>query len=426
MTIDSSRNRLHGVVLALASLGSGCATTNHGALMEPVPIFADLDRKVAAFNKAEEKADATRKATDVRELLAAGAAVSDQSCRAWLRALHSTDREVGYAKDIMNIVANAFLGIGGLNRINPTDIGRANIVLGAANASIDTFRAEFIKGAVPAIKEKIEEARLIARGKLDEIDPVEYHAAREALAAYHDICSSMEVSKLLDASLKAVRYAAPDPASLAGTVLDAEEAIASRTVFSLAFQRTGAFDPEQLFRLWVVSMSALGADSALVRSYRQDRLVDLAANAIVTLQGTSATGYQNLVAELGMIAQKRGYQARLSKLLADVESAKQEKQDADAAAKAARDQLMSHVMKQQGLYSTFKAPASSGSQELRDAYGVEVFAKDEEGRKLADEHVARAAAAEAAASKLQQATDRPMRGTPARKAAIRPIIVRVP
>lgn len=412
-------------LVAWAVLGtSGCAMIGPQAPIELPALFTDLGEDITRFNKMGEAARApAAQPSHVRDFRKAGASLSDTVCDGWLDALHRTDREVAYAKDIMNIVANAFLGIGGVNRINPVDIGRANIVLGAANASIDTFRAEFIQGAIPKIKTKIKEARTLALQALEALDPTEYDKARRALSEYHGTCSSIAIKNLVETSLQAVRYARPDPKA-DEAYKDTQEAVAARVVYSIVFGRTGAFDPEQLFRFWVVWMSGLESGSTLHKAYSQDRLVALALASAPANANPPPQPYVSLVSELGAIAQRMGYQARLTDRLNSVETAAREVKDAADAANKALADFSDHFNKNRQAMTSFTIPSATDSKQLRRDYD-KLPSSDAIAQKLASDHVARTAALEAATERLTRALERPAVTQPSLPIAIQPELVRI-
>lgn len=290
--------------------------------LNPDPLPENLSRIVERFNAfAEAALKPAATAADARRYFDAGLTLSDESCRLWLDTLYATDREIAWGKQLMNIVANAFTAIGGLNRVNPVDLGRFGVGVGALNASIDAFRAEFIRGAVPKIKEHVRDLRGLERARLLGQNLDGYDPARRALTEYHDTCSGMAIARLLEGALAEVRYVPPD-STPAETPAEAETARARRDLFSLLLGREGAFDAQEVFRIWTVLIGAPGSKSDLVKAFIEDKLTALA----ITGYNKSETRKDEATLLLSRIAQRLAFQTRLSEAL---------RAEADAGEKAA-------------------------------------------------------------------------------------------
>ena len=61
--------------------------------------------------------------------LDSGIVASNIACDLWLVNLSHTDRQLDLGKDMMNIVANTFIGIAGLNGAGATSLARASLGL---------------------------------------------------------------------------------------------------------------------------------------------------------------------------------------------------------------------------------------------------------------------------------------------------------
>jgi hypothetical protein len=133
------------VAIALLFSLSGCSVIRNK--LEPQALYGDFQAPLDRFTASDiEAAKPGAVAAQLKDYVDAGTVLSDAACRAWLATLSNSDREIGFTQSIMNIAGNAFVGVAGLNGVSAANLGRFSIGLGAANASIDTYRSDIILG----------------------------------------------------------------------------------------------------------------------------------------------------------------------------------------------------------------------------------------------------------------------------------------
>lgn len=250
-------------------LSSSQASADWARNFGPVNPIAELERSIEEFTTAQKKA--SENANLVPDYVQAGLTMSNVACDAWLVSLGKSDRDVGFFKNMLNIVGNLIIGISGINGASPSSLARGALALGASNASIDAYRNDFLMGVASDIETKVKSGRKLSEQMLLETGPVHYQEAKRRLLEYHDQCTPTAIKELLKTSLAQVAYARPD-VTLGREINEARASLLAAQLYAAMYpagQPPYSFSSDDLYKLWVVTI-ALPADhpSATVKSYK--------------------------------------------------------------------------------------------------------------------------------------------------------------
>lgn len=195
----------------------------------------------------------------IGDYVRSGIVLSDLACEEWLGSLGRADRDVSFAKDIMNIVGNLIIGISGINGANPSSLARGSLGLAAGNASVDAFKNEVILGALADIEAKLVEGRKITAATIKGYIPTttNYDDAKGLLISYHRDCSPNAVKILLKTSLAAVKYE-PADTSLSGPIVKAKTmALVAKLVDEIyPGNASKELSTDDLYKLYVMKIAA--------------------------------------------------------------------------------------------------------------------------------------------------------------------------
>lgn len=275
----------------------------------------------------------------IGDYLRSGIVLSDLACEQWLTSLGRADRDVSFAKDIMNIVGNLILGISGINGANPGSLARGSLGLAAGNASVDAFKNEVILGALADIEAKLVEGRKITAATIRSYIPKakHYDDAKSLLLSYHRACSPNAVKILLKTSLAAVKYEAADT-TLSESIIKAQ---AAATVAAL-LQDIYPGDPskeltnDDLYKLYLLKIAAPGDSPPPFVAEIITPAARTLADKFSSQNETARLGLLQTIADLKQFDQryKADKTAAIAKVEAQVQKAAAEK--AAAAAELAR------------------------------------------------------------------------------------------
>ncbi len=192
------------------------------------------------------------------DYIRSGIVLSDLACEQWLDTLGRADRDVSFAKDVMNIVGNLIIGIAGINGANPGSLARGTLGLAAGNASTDAFKNEVILGALADIEAKLLEGRKITAATIKTNIPVYYDDAKGMLISYHRDCSPNAIKVLLKTSLSAVKYQ-PADTTLSDAVKKTKAAPIVAELVADMYPGNGAktLSDEELYKLYLAKIAPI-------------------------------------------------------------------------------------------------------------------------------------------------------------------------
>lgn len=222
---------------------------------EPAQPFGSMQSNLERFNAIDETVR-TGRSRDYGDYLSAGINLSDMACAEWFTMLGRSDRDVSFAKDMMNIVGNVILGVSGINGANPSSLARGSLGLAAGNASIDAFRNEIFLGSLADIDAKLKEGRKITAATIKTTEPKRYDDAKALLMSYHADCSPNAIKILLKTSLASVRYEEAD-VTLSGAIARAKasDLKGKLTLDLYGAKSTKELSDETLYKLYVAEIA---------------------------------------------------------------------------------------------------------------------------------------------------------------------------
>lgn len=304
------------VLVATFALG-GCAGSSLHAKFDPPDLHTisgglRFDVALAEFElraRSASEGDGTD-GPKLKRFIDSGIVASNIACDLWLVNLSHTDRQLDLGKDMMNIVANTFIGIAGLNGAGATSLARASLGLAGANAALDAFKSNVIQGIIPEIRVKLEQNRDIKVTAVESDYPDSYPEAQQWLVAFHRTCSGDEVRRLLRTSLQAVAYQAADE-SLSAPINRAVNAVAIAQLFLDVMAVRGTFTDEQLYRIWLSGVRV--ADEKDLPDYvKGDAFAKLAVEKLKALAKIPAEKpkYESALVTLERVASEHRFSAR--------------------------------------------------------------------------------------------------------------------
>ncbi|MBC7860129.1 MAG: hypothetical protein H7Z39_15445 [Burkholderiaceae bacterium] len=270
------------------------------------------------FGNEEKKFLPNGTGGDMTAYLKSGIVLSDHSCAIWLTGLGRADRDVGFAKDIMNIVGNVILGISGINGADPSHLARGSLSLAAGNAAVDTYRNDIIQGSISDIEAKMKEGRRISAATIKTNIPTDFDDARGMLLEYHGSCSAMTIKNMLKTSLSAVKYA-PADITLTDPIKNAQiMQLTLRLVNDMYGPHSGmVLGDELLYQLYVTRAYTDDA-SPIAAVMRTSEAVKLVSELFVKTNVTQRQEWLSVIAHLSNYAGR--YNDALAKAKAKAET----------------------------------------------------------------------------------------------------------
>jgi hypothetical protein len=287
----------------------------------------NVDVAIKRFNDFDVRAE--KDPAFIGDYLRSGIVLSDLACEQWLSSLSRADRDVSFAKDIMNIVGNLIIGIAGINGANPSSLARGSLGLAAGNSSIDAFKNEVILGALADIEAKLVEGRKITAATIKSYATAttHYDDAKGLLLSYHRDCSPNAIKILLKTSLAAVKYEAAD-VTLTGPIVKAKTTATVSKLLEDLYPGDPAKEltTDDLYKLYVMKIAAPGPNpppfvAAMITPAAQTLSDDFSSKNEATRLGLLQT-----IAELKQFDQryKADKTAGIAKVDAVVQKATQE------------------------------------------------------------------------------------------------------
>ncbi len=301
-----------------------------------------VDSAVIRFNDFDAKAQTN--STFIGDYLRSGIVLSDLACEQWLSSLGRADRDVSFAKDIMNVVGNLILGISGINGANPSSLARGSLGLAAGNASIDAFKNEVILGALADIEAKMNGGRKITAATIKGYIPTttNYDDAKGLLISYHRDCSPNAIKVLLKTSLAAVKYEAADT-TLTGPIVKAKTMVLVAKLVDEIYPGDSSKEvsSDDLYKLYVMKIAAPGPNPPPFVAAMVTPDATKLANDFSAKNETARLGMLQTIADLKQFDQryKADKTAAQAKDTAAVQAANQEKNQAAEAVVTAQKAL---------------------------------------------------------------------------------------
>lgn len=143
----------------------------------------------------------------------AGVTISNRICDTWFKVQFFLDRETNHAKTLSNIVGSTAIGVLGFTGADVKQLGILGISLAGVNSEFDNYMTYFlVSPALPTIKEKLDNGRQeYARRYRDyllqmPVDELTFGRTAEGVSRYHELCSRLEIQKIVVKSVELSRY----------------------------------------------------------------------------------------------------------------------------------------------------------------------------------------------------------------------------
>lgn len=237
---------------ATTLLLTGCSTQPTRPQYQPEPLDELGQAHDRFVSKMQIVINDERNTPKQGEYIEAGLAYSDLACRFWFETLGKHGQETEFAKNILNIVGNLILGIGGINGTSPNSLARGSLLLGAANASFDSYRDAFLKATVGPIQEKVWEKRKVIKADVvaAKANLRGFDHARTLLLEYHRVCAPDAIETIVRENFEKLEYKSADT-TLSSVLATSEMERLSRDLYQSLLKNNGLLGPDDVFKLWL-------------------------------------------------------------------------------------------------------------------------------------------------------------------------------
>lgn len=204
----------------------------------------------------------------------AGIALSNKACADWFSYHNREAERVDHNQGLANLVGNAVTAGMGIAEANANAMGYVGLILGGLNQGYEVFKEDFLlTGAIWKLEKGVREGRLQAaenlRSNATGSDPYTYFEVQDALLAYHNSCSRLQLIAFVESSIDFARYQPPEGPSVGD---QARLFQLGRDIYQAVRGTEGVYTERRLRELYVIftAPSTKQAQTLLQRSYLSD------------------------------------------------------------------------------------------------------------------------------------------------------------
>jgi hypothetical protein len=148
----------------------------------------------------------------------AGVALSDEIANVWFSFQFKQDRKTNHERGVVNIVGTTALGVLGFTGAEAKQLGLLGLGLAGINSEYQNYMAYFlVSPALEKIKEKFDTGRKQyaqnLRTAITASTDLTFGQVRDAIASYHNLCSRIEIQRIVTASVDLAKYDVPSAAN---------------------------------------------------------------------------------------------------------------------------------------------------------------------------------------------------------------------
>lgn len=154
-------------------------------------------------------------AAKLRNYFETGVLLSDAICNNWFATHFKADRETNHTKGLANIVGSTAIGVLGFTGAESKQLGIFGLGMAGMNAEFENYMAFYLLSpAIPQIRKKINEGREAYANRIRAVfstaTELSFPVVQQALAGYHELCSRIEIQRVVTESVQLAQYTVPD------------------------------------------------------------------------------------------------------------------------------------------------------------------------------------------------------------------------